>query len=138
MPAHTNLKCEDELHAQTLLMSSFLMVILCLKVAASKLPVCFVIDLQRSGLSTNTVPLRSLFSLAIHSVTVQIVTSIRQTQLGCSTGFFPTTELMEHPICLFMFSMLKRRCSFLEMNVRNNLRLTYLEKEEKPTFLSCH
>lgn len=87
MPAHTDLKCEDELHTQAILMSSFLAVILCLKVAASKLPVCFVIDLQGNGLSTNTVPARSLFFLAVHSVTV----SIRQTQLGCSTGFFPTT-----------------------------------------------
>lgn len=37
MPAHTDLKCEDELIDQVVLLSSFLMVILCLRAAASML-----------------------------------------------------------------------------------------------------
>lgn len=38
MPVHTDLKCEDELKTQAI-RSSFLMVILCLRVAASMLSV---------------------------------------------------------------------------------------------------
>lgn len=37
MPAHRHLRCEDELIVQALLMSSFFMVILCLRAAASVL-----------------------------------------------------------------------------------------------------
>lgn len=45
MPAHRHLRCEDELTVQALLMSSFFMVILCLRAAASVLlPECVILS----------------------------------------------------------------------------------------------